>query len=336
MSTYRDAGVDLDAADRLVGRIADDVTATWGPDVVGAFGGFAGGIRLPADVDDPVLMMSTDGVGTKAEVARRAGRLQGLGFDLVAMCVDDLAAAGARPIALTDYLTVGTMDETLTTTLIASVARACAAAGVALLGGETAVHAGLLDADEFDLAGTALGVVAGGAVVDGTGVEPGQTVVAVASPNLRSNGFSLVRSAVLTRIGLDHELPGDGRPAAEALLEPSVIYAPAIGTLIGRVPVTGLVHVTGGGIAGNLGRILPAGVAATVDRATWTPPPVFGDVARIGGVDRDEMFRTFNMGAGFLVVTTEPDAVIAGLAEAGHEAWACGTVGEGDGASLAG
>ncbi|HSG79193.1 MAG TPA: phosphoribosylformylglycinamidine cyclo-ligase [Acidimicrobiia bacterium] len=334
MSTYRDAGVDLDAADRLVGRIAGDVTATWDDSVVGGFGGFAGGIRMPAGLERPVLMMSTDGVGTKAEVARRAGRVDGLGFDLVAMCADDLAAAGARPIALTDYLTVGTMDERLTGSIIGSVARACRSAGIALLGGETAVHAGILEPDEFDLAGTALGVVDEGRVVDGSAIAPGHAIVAVASPNLRSNGFSLVRTAVLSTIGLDDVLAEDGRTVAEAVLDPSVIYAPAIGRLLETVAVTGLVHVTGGGIAGNLGRILPEGCRGVVDTATWAPPPVFGAVARIGGIARDEMFRTFNMGAGFLVITPEPADAIASLRASGHDAWAAGGIESGEGASV--
>lgn len=334
MSTYRDAGVDLDAADRLVGRIAGDVTATWDDSVVGGFGGFAGGIRLPAGLERPVLMMSTDGVGTKAEVARRAGRVDGLGFDLVAMCADDLAAAGARPIALTDYLTVGTMDERLTGAIIGSVARACGSAGIALLGGETAVHAGILDPDEFDLAGTALGVVEEGHIVDGSAIAPGHAIVAVASPNLRSNGFSLVRSAVLSKVGLDEPVPEDGRSVAEVVLEPSVIYAPAIGALLETVTVAGLVHVTGGGIAGNLSRVLPDGCRGVVDSATWTPPPVFDAVARIGGIHRDEMFRTFNMGAGFLVVTPEPADAMVSLRTAGHDAWVAGEIEPGEGAAV--
>ena len=333
MSTYEQAGVDLDAADRLVERIAGDVTATWSSDVVGAFGGFAGGIRMPEGIAKPVLMMSTDGVGTKAEVARRAGIVDGLGFDLVAMCADDLAAAGARPIALTDYLTVGTMDERLTGAIIGSVARACSAAEIALLGGETAVHAGLLDPDEFDLAGTALGVVGEDAIVDGSTMREGDRIVAVTSPNLRSNGFSLIRHAILTKLDLDETLPGDGRTVAEAVLEPSVIYSPAISRLVTAVPVSGLVHVTGGGIAGNLVRIMPKHLSAQIDLGSWTPPAVFSAIQRVGEIARDEMFRTFNMGIGFLVVTSEPTAVIEFMTAHGHHSWDAGRIRSGDGAA---
>ena len=328
MPTYREAGVDLDAADSLVDAIADRVTATWNGRVVGGFGGFAAGIRLPAGYREPVLMMSTDGVGTKAEIARLAGALDGLGHDLVAMCVDDLAAAGARPLAMTDYLAVGRLDPERESRLVASIAAGCELAGIALLGGETAEHPGVLDEERFDLAGTALGVVEAGAQIDGSAIAAGDLIVALASPNLRSNGFSLVRSTLLQRLSLHDVFPGTDRTVAAVLLEPSVIYAPAIGALTATAPIHGMAHITGGGLPGNLVRVLPEGLGAVVDRATWDPPAVFDVLADAGGIDHDEMFSVFNMGVGFAVVVA-PDAadgVVAAAGNAGHAAWVCGEI----------
>lgn len=305
MATYKEAGVDLEAADQAVERMRAHVTATWGEDVVGGFGGFAAGIRIPPGYSDPVLMMSTDGVGTKAEVARRAGRFHGLGWDLVAMCADDLAAAGARPLAMTDYLAVGKLDPSWVESIVASVAAACTEGGIALIGGETAEHPGVMDADEFDLAGAVVGIVEGGAVIDGGNVRPGQAILGLHSPNLRSNGFSLVRSAMLPKIGLDEQLT-DGT-AAEVLLAGSVLYSPAIQRLLDVVPVAAMAHVTGGGIAGNLSRVLPANIDAAVDANSWERPAVFSELANIGRIDSESMFQTFNMGIGFIAIIDEED-----------------------------
>jgi phosphoribosylformylglycinamidine cyclo-ligase len=332
VATYRDAGVDLEAADRAVARIASRVTATWGPGVVGGFGGFAAGITLPGGYREPVLMMSTDGVGTKAEVARRAGRLDGLGYDLVAMCIDDLAAAGARPLALTDYLAVGSLDGDLVERLVGSIAAACTTAGVALLGGETAEHPGVMEPGAFDLAAAALGVVERGREVTGAAIAAGDAVVGVASPNLRSNGFSLVRATLLERHGLDDELPGTGRTVAEVILEPSVIYAPAIVSLVGALDVHGLAHITGGGLPGNLVRVLPEGCRAVIDTGVWRRPPVFNAVAAAGEITGSEMFRTFNMGIGFVVVAAAADAarIVDHLTASGHDAVAIGRIEAGE------
>ncbi|NND01192.1 MAG: phosphoribosylformylglycinamidine cyclo-ligase [Acidimicrobiia bacterium] len=309
MATYKDAGVDLEAADEAVDRMRAHVTATWSADVVGGFGGFAAGIKIPRGYSEPVLMMSTDGVGTKAEVARRAGLFDGLGWDLVAMCADDLAAAGARPLAMTDYLAVGKLDPDWVERIVSSIAAACTACDVALIGGETAEHPGVMEADEFDLAGAVVGIVEDGHVVDGAAVQPGQAVLGLHSPNLRSNGFSLIRSAVLPKIGLDEPLT-DG-PAAEVLLAGSVLYSPAIQRLLAAVPVAAMAHVTGGGIAGNLRRVLPSTVDAEVDPATWSRPAVFDEIADIGGIDTTTMFQTFNMGVGFIAVVDQSSVAAA-------------------------
>ncbi len=332
MATYRDAGVDLDAADAVVASIGDEVTATWSEQVVGGFGGFAAGIRLPAGYRDPVLMMSTDGVGTKAEVARMADRLDGLGWDLVAMCVDDLVATGARPIAMTDYLAVGRIDVARVGRIVRSVAAACAEAGVALLGGETAEHPGVMEADAFDLAGAALGVVESGREITGAAIRPGDAVIGLASPNLRANGFSLVRKIVLGTLGLDDLLPGTNKPVAEVLLEPSVLYTPAVLALLDAVEVRGMAHITGGGLPGNLPRALPAGCRALIDTDAWVPPAVFAAVQQLGNVPGAEMFRTFNMGIGFVVVVPDAaaDEAVAVLEAAGRPAGIIGEIEEGD------
>jgi phosphoribosylformylglycinamidine cyclo-ligase len=326
MPTYRESGVDLKAADRLVAQIGPTVQGTWNGRVVGGFGGFAAGIRIPSGYQRPVLMMSTDGVGTKIELARRANRFDGLGFDLVAMCVDDLAAVGARPLAFTDYLAVGSLQPERERVLIESVAAACSAAGCALLGGETAEHPGAMPVDAFDMAGAALGIVEEGEEVTGASIRPGDLVIGVESPNLRSNGFSLVRD-VLGKVDLESSLDDD-RTVAEVLLEPSVIYAPAVLDALATGRVRGLAHITGGALPGNLPRLLPSGHGVVIDRSAWTVPPVFRFVQDLGSVAEEEMYRTFNMGIGFAAVvpSSGTEEVRAVFATNGHRSWVIGEV----------
>ena len=327
---YREAGVDLEGAERHVARIAEMVTATWGPSVVGGFGGFAAGIELPAGLRRPVLMKSTDGVGTKLELARRAGRWDGVGFDLVAMCVDDLAASGARPLGFVDYLAVGALDAARDAAIVGSVAAACAEAGCALLGGETAEHPGVMEVDQIDLAGTAVGVVERGEELDTSSVAPGDLVVGIPSPNARSNGFSLIRR-LFADLPLDSPFPGEpGRTVAEVLLEPSVLYAPAALAAIAAGGVRAAAHITGGGIPGNLVRVLPDGARAIVDTTCWDEPNVFRQIRSRGVGDR-AMAEALNLGIGFCLVT-DPDATpgaIAALEAHGHAARVIGRVAEG-------
>lgn len=298
MTSYREAGVDLDAADRHTDSIAKAVADTWKTEVVGGFGGFASGVRLPDGLDDPVLMMSTDGVGTKLEVARQANAWDGVGFDLVAMCVDDLAAAGARPLGFVDYLAVGSLQPARDRAIVESVAAACLQAECPLLGGETAEHPGVMGIDAVDLAGAVMGVVESSEVLDPIEVRPGDVVIGLRSPNLRSNGFSLIR-AVLGEETVDH---------AAALLEPSVIYSPAVLGAVGRGGVHAAAHITGGGLAANLARALPDGLGVDVDMTAWSRPDVF-DIISDRGVPEEEMRRTFNLGIGFcLMVDPEAEA----------------------------
>lgn len=301
MTDYRSAGVDLDGADRHVDRIGSIVTSTWHEDVVGGFGGFASGVTLPPGLHDPVMMLATDGVGTKLELARMSGDWSGVGHDLVAMCADDLVVAGARPLAFVDYLAVGTLDADRDAAIVESVAEACRLAGCALVGGETAEHPGTMPIDAVDLAGTALGVVERGDRLGPDRVEQGDVVLGLHSPNLRSNGFSLVRH-VYGDVDLGDPFPEVGETIEQVLLSPSVIYAPAVLDAVGVGGVHAAAHVTGGGLEANLARSVPAGLRAVVDQWAWEWPHVFVDLQRRGGIATQEMRRTFNLGIGFCLV----------------------------------
>jgi phosphoribosylformylglycinamidine cyclo-ligase len=333
MTSYESAGVNLDAADKVVSQIAGNVTATWNTDVVGGFGGFAAGIHIPAGYRTPVLMMSTDGVGTKIEVARKAGLLDGLGFDLVAMVADDLVAVGAKPIALTDYIAIGQIDVDIVARIVGSIAAACSASGIALVGGETAEHPGVMDPDQFDISATALGVVEEGKEIDTSRVEPGDVMIGVPSPNLRSNGFSLVRAVIVDQLGLDEPFPGTTRSTAQVILEPSVVYSTAIVDLLTTVTPHGLAHITGGGLPGNVARILPEGTEAVIETSRWDTPHVFDVLQRLGAVDDHDMYRTFNMGIGFVIVVTESavDATLSSLLSHNLVATVIGRITQGTG-----
>ena len=307
MTDYRAAGVDLDGADAHTARIGPLVTATWDDSVVGGFGGFAAGVELPSGFQRPVLMMSTDGVGTKLEIARRSGLWEGVGFDLVAMCVDDLVVAGARPLGFVDYLAVGALNGDRDAAIVGSVAVACGVAGCALLGGETAEHPGVMESDAVELAGAAVGVVEKGEELGPHLVREGDVVVGLASPNLRSNGFSLVRQ-VFDRVDLDSPFPEEEGTVAEVLLRPSVVYAPAVMAAIATKAVHAAAHVTGGGLVANLARSIPDELEAVVDHWSWEWPFVFTEVQRRGGISVEEMRRTFNLGIGFCLVV-DPNGI---------------------------
>lgn len=317
MTSYRRAGVDLDGADRHTEAIAGPVTATWTNGVIGGFGGFAAGVRLPSGYHDPVLMMSTDGVGTKLEIARRTGMWSGVGFDLVAMCVDDLAAVGAAPVGFVDYLAVGALDPERDRTIVESISAACLQAGCPLLGGETAEHPGVMEPDAVDLAGAVMGVVEGGQQLGPHRVVAGDVLIGLRSPNLRSNGFSLVR-AVLGDDVVDH---------AGILLEPAVIYSPAITKAVAAGGVHSAAHITGGGLAANLARALPEGLGASIEMGSWERPEVFGLISDRGVAETD-MRRTFNLGIGFCLVVDAAAVAEVSKVVAEHSPTAIGVVDE--------
>jgi phosphoribosylformylglycinamidine cyclo-ligase len=305
MTSYRESGVDLDAADETVARIAGHVRSTRRPEVLGDIGGFGGLVSIPTGYVDPVLVSSTDGVGTKLKVAEAAGRFDTIGIDLVAMCVDDVAVQGADPLFFLDYVGVGRLVPSVVEDVVAGVAEGCRQAGCALVGGEVAEHG---EGHSMDLAGFCVGVVARAEVLTGAAITPGDAVIGLLSPGLRSNGYSLARQV----------LAAD--PAfVDELLRPSVIYAPRMAALRRAVPVHGFAHITGGGLPGNVARMLPADCDAVVQRGAWPVPPVFGEIQRRGGVSDDEMLRVFNLGIG-MVAVVPADAVDRALGVLGHAA----------------
>lgn len=316
-ATYAASGVDIAAGDELVRRIRGAAASTCRPGVLDGIGGFAGRFALDTDrYRRPVLVSSTDGVGTKLLVARATGRYDTVGIDLVAMCVDDLVCVGAEPLFLLDYVAVGRLDPIRLEALVHGIAEGCRTAGCALLGGETAEHPDAMEPDDVDVAGFALGVVESGAELGPERVRAGDVLVGLLSPGLRSNGYSLARHVLLERAGRRLGDPAwDGAPhsLADELLRPSVIYAPAVGAAVASGGVHACAHITGGGIPGNLCRALPGDLDARVQRQAWEPPAIFGEIARLGPVADEEMVRVFNMGVG-MVLAVAPDGVDAVLA----------------------
>ena len=309
--TYAEAGVDIDAGAQAVERIRAAVRTTYRPEVLGDLGSFGGLFALASErYRQPVLVAATDGVGTKALLASATGMLDTIGIDLVAMCVDDLVCQGAEPLFLLDYLATGRLDPDRAEQVVAGIAEGCRQAGCALIGGEMAEHPGALATDAFDLAGFAVGVVERDQLLGSARVQPGDTLVGLLSPGLRSNGYSLARRALL-EVGarsLDGPAyPGADHSLAEELMQPSVIYAPAILALTREVQVRAVAHVTGGGIAANLARVLPDDCDAVVDRSSWPVPPVFGEIQRAGQVPDEEMARVFNLGVGMVAVVAAED-----------------------------
>jgi phosphoribosylformylglycinamidine cyclo-ligase len=335
--TYAGAGVDIDAGEEAVRRIKEKVRSTFRPEVIGDIGGFGGLFALDvARYRNPVLVSSTDGVGTKALVANATGRFTTIGIDLVAMCVDDLVCQGAEPLFFLDYIAVGRLDPDHVEQLVEGVAEGCREARCALIGGEMAEHPGAMEPGEFDLVGFAVGVAERDRLVTGRNVGVGDVLIGLPSPNLRSNGYSLARRVLLDRAGLALDGPayeGAAHSLADELLAPSVIYSPTVAALVEKVDVRAVAHITGGGIPGNLNRVLPPGADAEVDAATWEAPRIFGEIQRLGGVDPAEMARVFNMGIGMVVVVPEADAYEAlDIARtAGHRAVRIGQIVPGDG-----
>jgi phosphoribosylformylglycinamidine cyclo-ligase len=334
--TYRGAGVDIAAGEAAVARIRGKVRSTYRPEVLGDIGGFGGLVTLPEGYRQPVLVSSTDGVGTKAMVARDAGRYDTIGIDLVAMCVDDIVCQGAEPLFFLDYISVGTLDPDVIDDLVTGVVEGCRQAGCALVGGEMAEHPGAMAPGEFDLVGFVVGVAERDRVLTGALARAGDVLIGLPSPGLRSNGYSLARRVLFDRAGLalDDEL-FPGHTVADELLRPSVIYAPAVGRLLGDVDVRAVAHITGGGIVGNLPRVLPAGVDAHLERSAWEVPRVFTEVQHRGEIGDDEMARVFNLGLGMVVVVPAEDAsrALAILREGGMAAVEVGRLAtvEGDG-----
>jgi phosphoribosylformylglycinamidine cyclo-ligase len=333
--TYRDAGVDIDEGDRLVERIKPYARPTLRPEVLAGIGGFGGLFALDVKkYREPVLVSGTDGVGTKLKVAFAADRHDTIGQDLVAMCVNDVAVVGAEPLFFLDYYATGKLSADKGAEVVKGIAEGCRIAGCALIGGETAELPGFYAEGEYDLAGFAVGCVERSRIVDGRAVVPGDVVIGIASTGLHSNGYSLARKALLDRHPLDRRFDALGaKTLADALLEPTRIYAKDVLALLEKVRVKSLAHVTGGGLPGNVPRNMPDGTRAVLDERRWPRPPIFDLVEREGQVPRDEMYRTFNMGLGLVAIVAPADeaAAHAVLCERGLGAWTVGTVEKGEG-----
>jgi phosphoribosylformylglycinamidine cyclo-ligase len=337
-ATYADAGVSIEAGDRAVELLKSKVKKTTRPEVMGDLGGFSGLFRLnTAKYKSPILASSTDGVGTKLVIAQQLDIHDTIGIDLVAMVVDDLVACGAEPLFLLDYIACGEVVPDKVAEIGAGIADGCRYAGCALLGGETAEHPGVLRPDEYDVSATGVGVVEESEILSKDKVEVGDAVIAMRSSGLHSNGYSLVRHVLLGagRMRLDSVIDdfGTQRTLGEELLTPTKIYAKDCLGLIEETDVRAFSHVTGGGIPGNLVRILPDHVDAVVDRSTWRPQPIFDLIQAKGRIEDTEMEATFNMGVGMFAIVSSDDAdrAMAYLTGRGVEAWQVGEVLEGDG-----
>jgi phosphoribosylformylglycinamidine cyclo-ligase len=336
MSSYAAAGVDIEAGDRAVELLKGKVARATRPEVVGGLGGFAGLFRLDTKkYRDPLLASSTDGVGTKLAIAQAIDKHDTVGIDLVGMVVDDLVVCGAEPLFLQDYVAVGRVVPERIAEIVGGIAAGCELAGCALVGGETAEHPGLMPDDHYDIAGTGVGVVEADEVLGPDRVQAGDVVIAMQSSGLHSNGFSLVRHVLLhgSRLPLEAVVEELGAPLGEALLVPTRIYAKDCLAVIAETGVHAFAHITGGGLASNLARVLPRHLSATVDRGTWTPQAVFELVRARGRVEQPEMERTFNMGVGMvaLVPPDDVDRTLAVLTARHVPAWVAGEVVRGDG-----
>jgi len=331
-ASYAAAGVDIEAGDRAVELMKKWVKKTQRPEVLGGLGGFAGLFDASAlkHYERPLLASATDGVGTKVDIARRMGVYDTIGHDLVAMVMDDIVVCGAEPLFMTDYICVGKVHPERVAAMVKGIAEGCVLAGCALVGGETAEHPGLLGPDDFDVAGAGTGVVEADRLLGAERIQEGDAVIALAASGLHSNGYSLVRHVLLDRakLGLDRHIDELGRTLGEELLEPTKIYSLDCLALIRTAEVHAFSHVTGGGLAANLARVIPDGLHAVVDRSTWTPAPVFDLVGKTGDVERLELEKTLNMGVGMIAIVPEHsvDVALAALADRDVEAWVAGEI----------
>lgn len=335
-NTYAAAGVSIEEGDRAVTLFAPHAKRASRPEVMGGLGGFAGLFKL-GDYKEPVLAAGSDGVGTKLAVAQAMDKHDTIGIDLVAMCVDDLVVCGAEPLFLQDYIAVGKVVPEKVAEIVKGIAEGCVQAGAALLGGETAEHPGVVDPEEYDVSATAVGVVEADSILGPDKVRDGDVLIAMASSGLHSNGYSLARYVLLEQAGLplDGHIEELGRTLGEELLEPTRIYAKDCLALTAECNVSTFCHVTGGGLAGNLERVIPEGLTAEVNRSTWTPGQIFKTISSVGKVSLEEMEKTFNMGVGMIAVVSPEDRerAMAMMAARHVDAWELGTIraaGEGE------
>lgn len=330
-TTYKDSGVDVELADKLIGSLADKIKSTFRPEVAGKLGGFSAMFRPRwASYRDPVLVSTTDGVGTKLRIAFITGIHNTIGIDLVAMNVNDILVSGAEPLFFLDYFATGALNPEVMTAVIEGIALGCKKAGCALVGGETAEMPDFYRPGEYDLAGFCLGIVEGSEALDGSKVRPGDSVLGIASSGLHSNGYSLVRRVLLERKGYSLESsPGDlGKPLGEILLEPTTIYVNPVLDLLKTTKVHAMAHITGGGFIGNIPRVVPETCRVIIRKDSWEVPVIFRMLQKESGLNSAEMFQTFNMGVGFVVIVpaVEMDSAVASLKSSDFETWVIGEI----------
>lgn len=328
--TYREAGVSIEAGERFARAVGELARVTHRREVLAGIGGFAALTRLPRRLRDPVIVTSTDGVGTKLKVAQAMNRHSTIGIDLVAMCVNDLITVGAHPLCFLDYYATARLEPAKALAVLKGVVRGCMAAGCSLVGGETAELPSFYSAGSYELAGFAVGVVERSKIIDGRRIRPGDAVVGLRSSGLHSNGYSLARKVLLehARLSLAARPPGWRRSVGAELLAPTRIYVKQVRAALAAGGVSGMAHITGGGLPGNLIRVLPQGCRAVIDRGAWEIPPVFTTIKEMGNVTQEEMDRTFNNGIGFVFVISQgaEKSVLAALARAGERTYSIGRI----------
>lgn len=325
--SYKDAGVDIDAGNALVERIKGAVKRTRRPEVMGGLGGFGALCQIPAGYKEPVLVSGTDGVGTKLRLAMDLKRHDGVGIDLVAMCVNDLVVQGAEPLFFLDYYATGKLDVDTASAVVNGIAEGCYQSGCALVGGETAEMPGMYHGEDYDIAGFCVGVVEKADIIDGSKVTPGDQLIALASSGPHSNGFSLIRK-VLEVSGQSPDALLEGKTLADHLLEPTRIYVKNLLQLFKQVQVNALCHITGGGFWENIPRVLPENTKAVIDGKSWQWPAIFNWLQQQGNISRHEMYRTFNCGVGMIVVVPQDklQQALSLLTQAGETAWHLGEI----------
>ncbi len=328
---YKQAGVDIEAGNRAVEMMKESVRSTFRKGVLTEIGGFGGFFQLDKSAyHEPVLVSGTDGVGTKLAIAQKVGKHDTVGIDLVAMCANDIITSGAEPLFFLDYIAIGRLVPELVAGIVSGIAKGCVEARCALLGGETAEHPGVMEPEEYDLAGFCVGVAEKATIIDGGDISAGDVLLGLGSKGLHSNGFSLVRR-VLADAGIEdlsQKMGGVQCTWGEELLRPTRIYVRSVLALVTKVSVRGLAHITGGGLPENVGRVLPEHLQARIDSSSWTPDPIFGLLQGLGGISRDEMFRTFNMGIGMAVAVASEDVKTATrvLRDSGEQVYQIGEV----------
>jgi phosphoribosylformylglycinamidine cyclo-ligase len=334
--TYKDAGVDIEAGNEAVRRMKEHVGKTFRPEVLTDLGGFGGLFALDVKkYREPVLVSGTDGVGTKLRIAMLTGRHDTIGIDAVAMCVNDILVQGAEPLFFLDYLAVGKLKPEQVATIVKGIAEGCLQAGCALIGGETAEMPGFYGEDEYDVAGFVVGVVERSKIIDGSTIQPGDVLIGLPASGLHSNGYSLARKVLLEAGGLelDQYLEELGKNLGEELLTPTRIYVKPVKPLLETGLIKGMAHITGGGLLENIPRVLPPGAAVELNLGSWPVPPVFGLIRRMGNVPEAEMYRTFNMGVGLVLVVPagHGEEIMTALANQGEQAFVIGSVIPGEG-----